>query len=73
MAMTMTPTHDHSPTHSYDPTYSHGPTYGHSPIYGYSGCIAPHRYRCRISYVQPGYIPPRGFYINRLILEIKTY
>jgi len=35
--------------------------------------VAPYRYRYRIGYAQPKYIPPRGFYANRLILEIKTY
>jgi len=85
MAIAIAPTHDysptysHSPTHGYGPTHSHGPshsygpTYSHSPIYDYSSYIAPYRYRCRIGYVQPRYTPPRGFYANRLILEIKTY
>jgi len=36
--------------------------------------VAPYsRYRYRIGYVQPGHTPPRGFYANRLILEIKIY
>jgi len=39
-----------------------------------SGCsYRTYRYRCRIGYAQPEYIPPRGFYANRLILEFKTY
>jgi len=32
-----------------------------------------YKYRYRIGYAQPRYTPPRGFYANRLILEIKTY
>jgi len=35
--------------------------------------VVPYRYRYRISYAQPKYTPSRGFYANRLILEIKTY
>jgi len=62
-----------APTYNYDPTYSYSPTYSHGLVYGYSSCIAPYRYRCRIGCAQPEYIPPRGFYANRLILEIKTY
>jgi len=34
--------------------------------------VVPYRYRYRIDYAQPRYTPPRGFYVNRLILEIKT-
>jgi len=32
-----------------------------------------HKYRCRIGCAQRAHTPPRGFYANRLILEIKTY
>jgi len=55
------------------PTHDYSPTYGYGPVHSYSSYIAPYRYRYRIGYAQPEYIPLRGFYANRLILEVKTY